>query len=137
MYTLEEVFNQALDDKFAGNVDGVGYEARINNGTKISKDSTTGKIELFNISKGGGYYLKLIGLEVESFLEGGWRYGTYVLSLSNNRSRLDSIERSIRREVNGSNNPATLRGLKKRRAQALERYSFFNQLIKQSENGTD
>jgi len=137
MYTLDEVFNQALADRFAGNVNGVGYEARINHGTKISKDEETGEIELFNISKGGGYYLKLMGLEIESFLEGGWRHGTYVLSLSNNRSRLDSIERSIRREVNGSNNPATLRGLQKRRVQALERYSFFNQLIKQSKNGAD
>ena len=137
MYTLDEVFDQALDDRFAGNVDGRGFQARINNGTKISKDTYTGKIELFNISKGGAYYLKLTALEIQDFLEGGWKYGTYVLSLSNNRSRLDSIERSIRREVNGSNNPATLRGLKKRRLQALERYSFFNQLIKQSKDGAD
>ena len=70
MYTLDEVFNQALADRFAGNVNGVGYEARINHGTKISKDDETGEIELFNISKGGGYYLKLMGLG-RKFL-GGW-----------------------------------------------------------------
>ena len=39
MYTLDEVFDQALDDRFAGNVDGRGFQARINNGTKISKDT--------------------------------------------------------------------------------------------------
>ena len=43
-YTLDEIFNQALEDKSSANVDSQGYEARIGYGTKITRDKKTGKV---------------------------------------------------------------------------------------------
>lgn len=137
MYSLEDVFQQAMDDTFAGNVSGKGYDARISNGVKVAKDSHTSEIEFFNVTKGGAYYQKLTHKEIESFLEKGWKYGAYVLSLSNNRSRLDLIELSIRKEINSKNNPATLKSLRGRRDKTLGKYNHFNQLINNFTNGTD
>ncbi len=137
MYSLEDVFQQAVDDNFAGNVNGKGYEARIANGVKVSKDNHTKEIEFFNVTRGGAYYQKLTHKEIESFLEKGWKHGAYVLSLSNNRLRLDLIELSIRKEINSKNNPATLKSLRGRRDKTLAKYNHFNQLINNFTHGAD
>ena len=134
MYTLDEVFNQAKDDSFAGNIDGNGYEARIVYGTKISRDLYTGEVQLFNCTKGGSYYALLSEDDIDIFLENGWRRGVYVVFLSNNRSRLDSLERSIRREVNGENNPSRIKFWKVRRERILQRYNNVNQLLQYESN---
>ena len=42
-YTLDEIFNQALEDKSSANVDSQGYEARIGYGTKITRDKKNRK----------------------------------------------------------------------------------------------
>jgi len=134
MYTVNEVFNQAKEDSFAGNVDGKGYEARIVYGTKISRDLYTGEVQFFNCTKGGSYYTLLSDEEINIFREKGWRCGVYVLFLSNNRSRLDSLERSIRREVNGENNPSRIKFWKVRRERILQRYNNINLLLQYESN---
>tara|TARA_R110000782_G_scaffold96183_2_gene180633 strand:- start:3784 stop:4182 length:399 start_codon:yes stop_codon:yes gene_type:complete len=128
--TMNEVFEESLDDGFAGNLDGEGYQARIVYGAKISRDNETGEIEIFNVSRGGEMYLPISDYEKENFLDKGWRYGAYVLFLSNNRLKLDVIERSIRIEVNTTNNPAYLKSLKSKRVKVLERYNNVNNLLK-------
>lgn len=129
--TIQKLWEQAENDKFAANLDGVGYQARLVYGTKISRDNNTGEVELFNVAVNGDYYQKLTEKEVNTFLAGGWRYGVYVLSLSNNRTRLDSIEKSIRREVNGEARESTLRNLRTRRQTIVEKYNKMNLLLNQ------
>ena len=121
--TLEDVFNEAREDRYAGNVDGVGYEARIVYGVKISRDAESGYVELFDVTSGHDYYEKLSPHMVKHFKEKGWRYGCYVVYLLNKRSKLDRIERSIKKEVNNLNRPAEIRKLKERRGKVLERYN--------------
>ncbi len=41
-YTSDQVFEQALEDKYASNIDGKGYEGRIAYGTKFTRDNRTG-----------------------------------------------------------------------------------------------
>tara|TARA_R110000851_G_scaffold107658_1_gene228097 strand:- start:593 stop:1000 length:408 start_codon:yes stop_codon:yes gene_type:complete len=130
MYTLNEVFDQAKLDLFSGNLDGSGYESRLVYGIKVSKDTHTGEVQLFNTTKGGSYYDKLSDDEVEIFLRKGWRCGVYVVFLSNNRARLKSIERSIRNEVNcGSTDHSKIKYWKVRRKRILQRYNNVNQLL--------
>lgn len=128
--TMNDVFEESLDDGFAGNIDGEGYQARIVYGAKISRDNETGAIEIFNVSRGGEMYLPISDNEKENFLEKGWRYGAYVLFLSNNRLKLDVIERSIRMEINSGRNSATLKGLNSKRSKILEKYNNINNLLK-------
>jgi hypothetical protein len=126
---MSEVFEESLDDGFAGNIDGEGYQARIVYGAKISRDNETGEVEIFNVSRGGEMYLPISSHERMNFIEKGWRYGAYLLFLANNRLKLDVIERSIRLEVNTTNNPAYLKSLKTKRVKVLERYNNVNNLL--------
>ena len=109
-YTSDQVFEQALEDKFASNVDGRGYEGRISYGTKITRDNITAEVEFFNTTQGGSHYVKLSPSDEHIFYSKGWKYGIYVLYLSNNRAKLESIEKSIRKEVNSTNNHVSYAG---------------------------
>lgn len=129
-YTEDEVFEQALQDSFASKVDGRGYEARISYGTKITRDTITGEVEFFNTTQGGNHYLHLSPKEVYVFYSKGWKYGIYVVYLSNNRVKLEAIEKSIRKEVNTTNNHATLKSLRGKRDKALAQYNKVNLLLK-------
>lgn len=129
-YTGEEVFEQALQDKFASKVDGRGYEGRISYGTKITRDNITGEVEFFNTTQGGNHYVKLSLNEEYIFYSKGWKYGIYVVYLSNNRAKLETIEKSIRKEVNSTNNHATLKSLRGKRDKVLARYNKVNLLLK-------
>jgi len=135
-FSRQEVFEQALQDQYAGRVDSNGYRARMVYGTKVSRDTKTGEVEFFNCTQGGNMYAPLTPDEIKVFLDNGWRCGTYVLYLSNNRLKLDTIERSIRREVNGRNNPATIGSLKAKREKVLKRYNKINLLLKSIQDGT-
>ncbi len=73
-YTSDQVFEQALEDRFASNVDGRGYEGRISYGTKITRDNATGEVEFFNTTKGGSHYVKLSPAEEHIFYSKGWKY---------------------------------------------------------------
>jgi len=66
-YTQDQVFEQALEDKYASNIDGRGYEGRISYGIKITRDNRTGEVEFFNTTQGGSYYVKLSPAEEHLF----------------------------------------------------------------------
>jgi hypothetical protein len=130
MFTLNEVFEQAKLDRFSGNIDGLGYEARLVYGVKVSKDNHTGKVQLFNTSKRGSYYDRLSDDQVAIFLQRGWRCGVYVVFLSNNLNRLKSIERSVSCEFkSGHPDLSKVRHWKDRRKRILKRYNNVNQLL--------
>lgn len=121
-YTLEDIWEQASSDKFAMRIDSSGYEAIIIFGCRITRDFDTKKVMIFNTGRGGDYYLPLEDEETKDFLQKGWRYGCYVVSLSNYRRKLKKIEIMIRNEVNGKNNPKQIQSYKVSRDNVMDNY---------------
>ena len=98
-YSLKDIYAQALQDTYALALDGDGYDSRMVYGTKIIKDLLNGEIQILNTARGGDYYSHLTPEQLNNFLEKGWRYGVFVLSLSNYRSKLDIIEQRIKEYI--------------------------------------
>lgn len=121
-YTLEDIWEQAEADNFAMRIAMTSYEAIIMYGCRISKEKDSKDIKLFNTGRGGDYYLPLEKEEVDVFLEKGWRYGCYVVSLSNYKRKLKHIEVLIRNEVNGKNNPKQIQSYKVSRDNVMDNY---------------
>ena len=131
MYSLEEVYQQAEDDHVAISLDGRGYESRMIYGIKIVRDNMTKQVQILNTMIGGNYYSNITEKDYETFLKKGWRYGVYVLSLSNYRTKLDLIERRIQKELTGRKSQKQLGILKTKREQVLLKYSELNYKLNQ------
>jgi len=116
-------------------LDGDGYESRMVYGAKIVKDTQTGTIQLLNTMKGGDYYVRVNATELESFQEKGWRYGVFVLSLSNYRSKLDVIEQRIKEYINDKKSEKQIGILKSSRERILSKYSEINSKLNQLNYG--
>ena len=130
-YSLEDIWVQALEDTYAISLDGKGYQSRMVSGLKIVKDDETNKIELINATRGGDYYREINAEELEVFLEKGWRYGVYVLSLSNYRLKLDLIEQKIHKEMNSRKSKKQIEILKGSRKRVMNKYSEINYKLNQ------
>ena len=126
MYTINEVFEQALNDGYAATLNGDGYESRSIYGIKIIRDIETREITLLNTMKGGDYYMPITKDEVNIFLEKGWRIGVYVVTLSNYRIKLEQVEKKIRDEVNGKSSDKVIQELKDKRTSLLNSYTELN-----------
>ena len=127
--------NQALDDRYALQSSGIGYRARVLYGCKIIQDDKTEEIEILNTALTGDWYLPITNSQKEIFLKKGWRIGVYELSLSNYRTKLNSIESFIKTEMNGKKNPKQIRKLKTSRERVLENYSNIIKKLNQIKNG--
>jgi len=134
-YTLQDIMSQAKQDSYTAILDGNGYEARALYGCKISMDLKTYEVQLQNTARGGNWYIPLTEKEINIFLENGWRIGIYTLSLSNYRTKLNSIESFIKTEMNGKKNPKQIRKLKTSRERVLENYSNIIKKLNQIKNG--
>ena len=126
MYTINEVFEQALKDGYTASLNGDGYESRSIYGIKIIRDIETREITLLNTMKGGDYYMPITKDEVNIFLERGWRIGVYVVTLSNYRLKLEQVENSIRDEMNGKVSDKVIQELKDKRTSLLNSYTELN-----------
>ena len=86
--TLEEIFNEAIVDCNSANLNGKGHESRMMHGVKISKDTISGEIKIFN-PRGKDYDEELTPQEYLTFQQ-GWRIGVYklVLKVYRNQSSL-------------------------------------------------
>jgi len=122
-YSLEDIMIQALADEYSANLNGSNYDARLLYGCKIHQDHETKQIEILNTSLGGEWYSNITEPQLNIFLEKGWRIGVYELSLSNYRLKLDKIEASIKKEMNGRRNPKQIQSLKSARSNILNKYS--------------
>ena len=122
-YSLEDIMSQAMSDEFCANLNGDRYDARLLYGCKIHQDHETRQIEILNTSLGGEWYSNITEPQLNIFLEKGWRIGVYELSLSNYRLKLDKIEVSIKKEMNGRKNPKQIQSLKSARENILRKYS--------------
>jgi hypothetical protein len=136
--TIDQVYEEAINDVYAMSLKGAGYESRILYGCKITKNLETGEVQILNTHKGGDYYEPMTQEQMKIFLDEGWRCGLYVVSLMNYRSKLDKIEESIQKQMNGHMNPKAIQSLKTSRERVMQRYSEMNQKynqIKSTNNG--
>tara|TARA_R100001594_G_scaffold86749_1_gene121153 strand:+ start:855 stop:1262 length:408 start_codon:yes stop_codon:yes gene_type:complete len=122
MYSLDEIFQQATLDSACGNLDTLGDKARLLNGIKIVKDNETQEVVILNTAKGGAYYKEITLAEYEVFKMKGWRYGVYVLSLSNYRRKLEKVEERIKTELNGRKSTKSIKMAKASRQRIMENY---------------
>lgn len=134
-YTMQDIMNQAMEDEFSANLNGKTYTARLLYGCKISQDKETKGIQILNTSLGGEWYSKIDNEQLNIFLEKGWRIGVYELSLSNYRLKLDKIEVSVKKEMNGRRNPKQIQSLKSARENILRKYSKIKYKLNQESNG--
>lgn len=135
MYKIEDIYNQSLEDTYAVAIDTDEYSSRMVYGAKIIKDHKSGRFELLNTMKGGDYYTKVTADELEFFYSGGWRYGVFVLSLSNYRSKLDIIEQRIKEYINDKKSEKQIGILKSSRERILKKYSEINSKLNQLNYG--
>lgn len=130
-FSLMDVYQQAVDDSFAVNLKGRGYNSFSLYGVKIVMDYETKEVALYNMNSGGLYYDKLSEDETNNFLENGWRYGVYVISLSNYRTKLDRLELKIRDEVNNRNRVKEVQAMRDLRDIILRKYSEITNKLNQ------
>lgn len=128
-YTLEELFEQACVDNLATILDSPTYQARLVYGCKIIKENDTGNIIIQDTTKGGDFYRQLSEEELDIFVDNGWRYGVYIIALDSYKRKLDTIEKSIRREMNGRQNPKIITSLKSHRSRILNKYNLITQKL--------
>ncbi len=134
MYSLKEVFEQAKTDTSCLKMSGLGYESVLARGLKIVKDDKTGYVEILNTMVNGSYYAKLNPHQLNIFLEEGWKCGMYNISLSNYRSKLDSIEYKIKDEITGRNSEKQLLILKGKREVTLRKYTEIKNKLNSIQN---
>tara|TARA_R110000803_G_scaffold10308_6_gene31697 strand:- start:1438 stop:1842 length:405 start_codon:yes stop_codon:yes gene_type:complete len=126
LYNLSDVFNQAVEDSYASHSVNEGYESILAYGVKIIKDDETGSIIILNTMKGGSHYKPLDVSELKVFQKNGWRYGVYVLSLSNYRTKLLLVENRVKAEVNGGGSKKRVAKLQANREKILRKYTEVN-----------
>lgn len=128
---LKKLLKEAAKDFATTSLSCDKYEAYILYSVKIVKDNLSGDIVIYNTAKYGDHYKPLENGEYKSFTNKGWRYGVYVISLSNYRLKLDKIEHRIKEEINGKSNGRAIKMLKLQRDDVLLRFSKVNQKLNQ------
>ena len=123
MYSLTQVFQQAIEDDACGGLDSLESRARLLNGIKIVEDNETKEVVILNTTIGGEYYKEITIAEYEVFKAKGWRYGLNVLSLSNYRRKLDKVELRIKEELNGKKSAKSILMAKANRTRIMENYT--------------
>jgi len=131
MYSLEYIFQESVKDFESAILDSLDYEARLLRGIKIVKDNETGEVVIFNTTKGGDYYKEIEDGEYNLFLENGWKIAVYVISLSNYRRKLVSIEQRIKEELRGRKNAKSIKMSKSRRLAILKNFSEVSNKLKE------
>ena len=126
MYSIEEVYQQALEDS-------EGYHSLnkgvINYGVKIQQFPS--KTEILNCGRSGDYYQECNTEEYKLFFIHGWEKGGLRLSMMNCKRKLDMIEDNIRNEVNTRKNDKHIQKLKITRENLLIKYSKRKQQLNQ------
>tara|TARA_R110000824_G_scaffold23591_2_gene84330 strand:+ start:456 stop:872 length:417 start_codon:yes stop_codon:yes gene_type:complete len=135
MLSIEEVYNQALEDTNAiQELKPLGFSV-INYGVKIQKFLS--KTEILNCSRSGDYFQECNEEEYELFFIHGWKKGGIRLSMMNCKRKLDLIEERIKREVNTRKNDKHIQRLKTSRENLLIKYSKRKKQLKQITNGKE
>lgn len=83
MLTLNQIFDIAISDKYALVYKGNGYTSVSLYIIKIIKDTESGEVTIYSSELSDNWYTELTEKELNIFKNNGWRYGVYVLTLSN------------------------------------------------------
>ena len=126
MYSLDQLFNQALQDNPIHIKKELG-DSVINNGFKMQKFQS--KIEILNCSRNGDYFQELNKNEYEMFLSNGWIKGCVIMNINNCLHKLKLIESKMRVEVNSRKNDKFIKNLKTKREYIMNRYSYYTQKL--------
>lgn len=129
-FKLDDIYSQAIKDEYCSVLVSPKETSRMLYGIKIIQDKATGLISIYNTTTGGDYYTELTENEYKVFLENGWRYGVYVLSLSNYRRKLTIVNKRIQTEIGKRRtNIKNLESLQKSKTRILNRYSTFTKKL--------
>ena len=129
-FKLDDIYSQAIKDEYCSVLVSPKETSRMLYGIKIIQDKATGLISIYNTTTGGDYYTELTENEYKIFLENGWRYGVYVLSLSNYRRKLTIVNKRIQTEIGKRRtNIKNLESLQKSKTRILNRYSTFTKKL--------
>jgi hypothetical protein len=82
MLSINQVFDEAIRDKYAIKFVGAGYHSVSLYSVKIVRDTHSYKVDIYSTEKSETWYTKVSPEALEIFLAKGWRYGVYVVSLS-------------------------------------------------------
>lgn len=129
MYSLEEIWTQAIGDASAVRQRVPKGELIIGSGVRIQRFGD--RIEMLNMNKGGDYYKILDEDEYNIFYHCGWKRGSVNLSISNCLFKLGLIEDKIKTEVNTRKNDKHIQNLKNRRETILNKYTKLKQKLNQ------
>ena len=130
---LQEVFNEACKDQGATKLDGKGYEARMRLGIKISKENMNNKVKIYDYSSGGNYYVEMKESQLSTLNKLGWLGGVLTLTLDKYKIKLETIKKSIARELNGNKSTKRLQYYKEARKQVLNKYYKLTQKLNKNE----
>jgi len=119
---LDIVFQEARKDQGTTILDGLGYEACICLGVKISKDSATGEIKIYDPSKSINYYIEVEQPIYKLFKSIGWKKAVLTITLDKYKDKLERITRGINKEMNASQSQKRLNFFKESRKQILKKY---------------
>ncbi len=120
MYTLAEIFDQAMDDGKSVKINHNKSLSALSNGSKISKFEDC--IQILDVT-GLEYYKEFTDDQYRVMLENGWRDGCYMISIEKCKAKLELMENSIREEVNSRRNDKHIQHLKSRRENILKRFT--------------
>jgi len=120
MYTLAEIFDQAMNDHKSVKINHNKSLSALSNGSKISKFEDC--IQILDVT-GLEYYKEFNDDQYRVMLENGWRDGCYMISIEKCKAKLELIENSIREEVNSRRNDKHIQHLKSRRENILKRFT--------------
>lgn len=134
MYSIDQVFQQALIDRESALLNSSLYQARLLRGIKIVRDNETLEIEIFNTTVGGDFYKEITPEQYKLFLDNGWKVGVYVISLSNYRRKLVKIEQKIKDELSNRKNAKSIKMAKQRRLTILKNFSEVSNKLKELQN---
>ena len=129
MYSLEEIWTQAIGDASAVRQRVPKGELIIGSGVRIQRFGD--RIEMLNMNKGGDYYKILDEDEYNIFYHCGWKRGSVNLSISNCLFKLGLIEDKIKTEVNTRKNDKHIQNLKNRRENILNKYTKLKKKLNQ------
>ena len=134
MYSIDQVFQQALVDRESALLNSRLYQARLLRGIKIVRDNETLEVEIFNTTRGGDFYKEITPEQYKLFLDNGWKVGVYVISLSNYRRKLVRIEERIKNELSSRKNAKSIKTAKQRRLTILKNFSEVSNKLKELQN---
>tara|TARA_R110002050_G_scaffold258582_1_gene397966 strand:+ start:373 stop:765 length:393 start_codon:yes stop_codon:yes gene_type:complete len=130
MYTLEQIYSQALNTSYPPvKTNTATGQSIIRKGVKIQMFND--KIEILNMGKGGSYYQECNEKEYKFFTDFGWKIGCLCIIAENCLYKLNLIETRIKSEVNTRKNDKHIKRLKNKRSAILIKYATYKLKLNQ------